>query len=797
MPSKRDAALMPDAQVQRGSRSAAPARQLSRSLTDVLQCICSVLVRLGVFLFLRWIPSSLAWPALPVAFGGYVLTWLIKDYSVRRLLRSWQNVPGGSDLQSLADKVEATKKKKIGKTIGNEHRAEPPASSSVSLLSAVRSLVTGISIPSRNVNIFNFGIHLLAFALFFDSYASPYLFPSHYEHNLIFHRVADVGPTHAKVHLRWPEPVPLFEGLEEVAPGSGVLRDGLQRVTKPFRLVYRELSFSAGTTTSAASLAVTRWERGPLIELTPEDEWTSTVTIGNLWPSTTYQYRLAWAHNNTFVSSHRLLDFESEWPTLRNERTEESPATVGGYFRTWPDPRAGKGLGGLAIAPSAGDDEDDEYGDKVPVDDPNHFKFITTSCVKPDFPYSPSQFVAWNWLLRLLPSPRDLFPQWSRSDAAIKLSAKTDGWAKRNVIKGFDLLYERYVQDGARSNARFLLQLGDLIYADVPRFGGATLAHYRKLYRNLFASASFRRVFEAIPMIGIYDDHEVKNNWAGLTEDGQVIKEFPSGNKAWSEYVGKANPEPLEAGENYYTFRYGSEAAFFVLDTRRYRVASKGFGVDGEEDETQWEGASEQPYKTMLGQTQKDALLRWLGAVNSTASFKFVVSSVPFMSLWGGLDGRVDTWAAYLAERDELIDVMQYVPNVIVLSGDRHEAAVTGLRSISSPRTETFPITEVSVSPLNMFYLPVRTLWQENGRGAVGQEKLLKYYPDGNHKWMDIEVDTRKLSSPKLVFRLWIDGKLAWKSKYLGKQVRADTRTIGGVAKSFLELLGWKPRRWF
>lgn len=394
-----------------------------------------------------------------------------------------------------------------------------------------------------------------------------------------------------------------------------------------------------------------------------------------------------------------------------------------------------------------------------------------------------------------MPSPREAFQK--APSGKLSLSAETDGWGKRNIIKGLDLLYERYVRGKAQTNARFLLQLGDLIYADVPRFGGPSLSHYRKLYRNLFASSSFRRVVRAIPMIGIYDDHEVKNNWAGLTESGDVIKEFPTGNKAWSEYVGISNPKSLEPGENYYTFRYGSEAAFFVLDTRRYRVASKGFGLDGEEDESQWDGPSDQPYKTMLGQKQKDDLMRWLGAVNSTASFKFIVSSVPFMSLWGGIDGKLDTWAAYLAERDELIDVMQFVPNVIVLSGDRHEAAITGLRSVSNPATESFPITEISVSPLNMFYLPIRTLSQENGRGAIRQEKLLKYFPDGNHKWMDIEVDVRRLSNPKLIFRLWIDGELAWKSKYLGKQVRADTRTVGGVAKSFLELLGWRSRRWF
>lgn len=773
MGAKRDAALMPDAEAKKsraGNGASQPPSPSPSRLVSFVQGTSSILTRLGVFLFLRWVPSSLAWPALPIAFAIYAVCWLGRDWSIS------SNRAAANELQQLANNVDV-KEGKIGKTIGNEHTSETNAKPSrLSLFGALRALVTGVSTPlSRKVNLLNLAVHGLLFAFFLDSYASPYLFPSHYEHNLVFHRVADIGPTHAKVHVRWPDPIPLFEGLQEDVPGSGVLRDGMQRVTKPFRLVYRE-------SVARTSPTVNRWERGPLLEIDEKDDWVATATLSNLWPSTEYEYRLAWAHNNTFVSPQRLIDFEHDWTQPHEDwLTGSAPMFIGGSLRTWPDPRAGKGMGGIVVASSF--DDEDEYGDNVPIDDPNHFKFVTSSCVKPDFPYSPSQFGAWSWLLRLIPTPTP--------------RSETDGWAKRNVIKGFDLLYERYIRDGVQTNVRFLLQLGDLIYADVPRFGGPALEGYRKLYRNLFASMSFRRVFAAIPMIGIYDDHEIKNNWAGLTTEGDVIEEFPTGNKAWQEYVGQANPEPLDEGENYYTFRYGSEAAFFIMDTRRYRVPSKGLGIDVEDAFDDGLTPETSSLKTMLGQKQKDALFRWLGATNSTATFKFVVSSVPFMSLWGGIDGKIDSWAAYLAERDELIDVMQYVPNVIVLSGDRHEAAVTGLRSLSSPDVDRYPILELSTSPLNMFYVPVRTLYQENGRGAVGQEKLLKYFPNGNHKWMDIEVDVRKVSDPKLVFRLWIDGKMAWKAKYLGQAVRASASGVGGIAQTFLQLLGWRPRRWF
>lgn len=39
---------------------------------------------------------------------------------------------------------------------------------------------------------------------------------------------------------------------------------------------------------------------------------------------------------------------------------------------------------------------------------------------------------------------------------------------------------------------------------------------------------------------------------------------------------------------------------------------------------------------------------------------------------WDKRDHSSDTWSAFLTERDELMDVMQYVPNIIIISGVRH-----------------------------------------------------------------------------------------------------------------------------
>lgn len=91
----------------------------------------------------------------------------------------------------------------------------------------------------------------------------------------------------------------------------------------------------------------------------------------------------------------------------------------------------------------------------------------------------------------------------------------------------------------------------------------------------------------------------------------------------------------------------------------------------------------------------------------------------------------------------------------------------------------------------------MRTLSQSHGLGATGAEKLLKYLPDGNVKWTEFEVDTRDARTPLVKVRVVVDGKEAWKVEIRGKPVYQARNAIGDMAKSFLELLNWRPRRWF
>lgn len=181
---------------------------------------------------------------------------------------------------------------------------------------------------------------------------------------------------------------------------------------------------------------------------------------------------------------------------------------------------------------------------------------------------------------------------------------------------------------------------------------------------------------------------------------------------------------------------YG-DVAFFVMDTRRHRSIAQ----DTSEEE-----------RTMLGQQQISALHAWLGKVNQTATFKFIVSSVPFTSLWQH-DAQWDSWAGFAFEKEKLLETIHTVPNVIILSGDRHEFAAI---EFNSPSAVAYPVMEFSTSPLSMFYVPlVQSLKPESKRHVekkrlewddevnelreivelVPEEKVLKYIPTGNYKW--------------------------------------------------------------
>lgn len=350
----------------------------------------------------------------------------------------------------------------------------------------------------------------------------------------------------------------------------------------------------------------------------------------------------------------------------------------------------------------------------------------------------------------------------------------------------------------------FLLLLGDFIYADVPYYFGDDKEAYSRLYRHTYASPSFRKIYEKLPVYHIYDDHEVINNFAGGLNESVP---YANASRAFHLYNAVGNYNTTKSDDYYYTFRYG-DTAFFVTDTRRYRSDPV---------------TTEANARTMLGDKQLSALHSWLSEVNETAVFKFVVTSVPFTSLWQH-DAQTDSWAGYPDEKASLLNVFHSVPNVILLSGDRHEFAAI---EYNGPYERSHRVLEFSTSPLSMFYVPfIRTLKMEstdfvekvrvsevegpNGTliatdvDLVPSERVLEYKSKGNYKWSTFEVDTRNPKHPVLRLELTIDGKPAYHLSINGTQVSLRKSTALGVLipqsmQGILDKIGsgFTPSKWF
>ncbi|KAL8804084.1 MAG: hypothetical protein Q9182_002797 [Xanthomendoza sp. 2 TL-2023] len=327
--------------------------------------------------------------------------------------------------------------------------------------------------------------------------------------------------------------------------------------------------------------------------------------------------------------------------------------------------------------------------------------FLTSSCIKPRFPYNP--------------------------------------FAHPLAMPGFKHLAQKLPE----LKASFMLFLGDFIYIDVPRRFGVDPESYRREYRQVYSSPDWPSVSKDLPWIHVMDDHEIANDW-----DGNTTAPYPAAADPWHLYHTSVNPPPVAPGASYFQFTHGL-ASFFLMDTRRYRTPSHPLPATSSE-------------KSMLGPTQLSDLLAFLSRREPAGvKWKFLISSIPFTRNWRF--AATDTWANYLHERQLLLEAMWSVPpgtGIIILSGDRHEFAAT---AFPPPQGGKWPasatVHEFSTSPLSMFYLPFRTYEEREGEDEV----CVKYVPDGNSKFGVVEVMGGGKGGQGVVrFRLFVDGVEVW-----------------------------------
>lgn len=411
-------------------------------------------------------------------------------------------------------------------------------------------------------------------------------------------------------------------------------------------LIYRARVFHPSSDLSFARLGYVSPTTASLLIREPNStQWPVTVSYRPV-PTTPVTKAVAWQT----TSSVATLSNETDFTTALTLKLANLPDA------TYQWSTSNNHTGYFNAAPRAGE-----------VSKSGTFTFLTSSCIKPRFPYSITSH---------------------------PLS-----------IPGF-----KYVADVVKQilgGAQFMLFLGDFIYIDVPKRFGATIEDYRREYRQVYASPDWPLAGQNLSWIHVIDDHEIANDW-----DGKKTGVYNEAVDPWNHYHASVNPpKARQAGTfntartdaTYFEFTQGP-ASFFMMDTRTYRDVSSGLSPNSTN-------------KSMLGPEQYLDLLAFLKKPEpSGVKWKIVISSVPFTKNWQV--NSLDTWAGYLAERQRILEAMWDVGlrggvGVVVLSGDRHEFAAT---AFPPPAGGKWPISatvnEFSTSPLSQFYLPVPTYRQ-------------------------------------------------------------------------------------
>ncbi|KAH7371785.1 alkaline phosphatase family protein-like protein [Cadophora sp. MPI-SDFR-AT-0126] len=610
------------------------------TLQDKATFLSSVALRIGAYVFLRWIPGHhlppIIYTALAIYIPSFISSFLTQpkydvvedDVEVTITETEFEEQPPtlassaahSSNLPTREKPTEVLEEIEVDETIVLETKQPSPW----------RTLLTGLPDPvSTLLSLATFLINAALVLAVTDLLYRAKVY--HPEHNLSFARMGYVSPTEANLLIREPNASQL-----------------------PIFVSYR----LAGETTNYEDSV---WQTaGTIHTLSNETDYTGVVSFPlPSQPHKSYQ-----------------------WTTSNNHT---------GFFTVPPKPG-----------------QVSEHGD---------FTFLTSSCIKPRFPYSPF-------------------------DHAL-------------AIPGFKHM-EKVIKS-IPGGAQFMLFLGDFIYIDVPKRFGSSVEDYRREYRQVYGSPDWPSVGQNLSWIHVLDDHEIANDW-----DGNTTGVYNAAADPWHHYQTAVNPPRARAAggyglprraATYFEFTQGP-ASFFMMDTRKYRDSSSELSVNSTE-------------KSMLGAEQLADLLTFLRKPEPKGvKWKIIASSIPFTKNWKV--NSLDTWAGYLSERQTILEAMWDVGlrggvGVVVLSGDRHEFAAT---AFPPPVDGKWPLSstvhEFSTSPLSQFYLPVRTYKQTDN-----EDVMMKYIPDGNSKLGSVTIENTSSDQSILKFRLYVDGVEAWSSVLL------------------------------
>src|SRR6185369_13413072 len=214
-----------------------------------------------------------------------------------------------------------------------------------------------------------------------------------------------------------------------------------------------------------------------------------------------------------------------------------------------------------------------------------------------------------------------------------------------------------------------------------------------------------QRAHAAHPFFMTFDDHEVRNNWAGdIEEEDNAPPEVfrlrrQSAFQAWYEHmpVRRGQWPNGSALQLYRGARCGNLARFNFLDTRQFRTNQPcGDGYKPACPEVS------SPKAQIMSTAEESWLTRNLQ--QRDARWNVVAQQVMMMPLdWrkAPTDGlskllNLDSWAGYEAQRERLLARMRGLDNVVVLTGDEHTNYAGLLHDRDRPVAVEFVGTSIS-----------------------------------------------------------------------------------------------------
>ena len=280
-------------------------------------------------------------------------------------------------------------------------------------------------------------------------------------------------------------------------------------------------------------------------------------------------------------------------------------------------------------------------------------------------------------------------------------------WKKKRADRIFGPMLDR----AHFENARFVLMVGDQIYADmlnqsIPVGLADTFDEFQDRYHDAFGSQKIRRLLRQLPTYMMLDDHEIEDNWTQdriLDRKKRVLFQLAIG--SYMSYQWSHSPRNF-GNKLFYSFDCAG-FPFFVLDERTQRYK------DDEEDVLEDNHLLGRPSLDPAHEpSQLDLLCQWLSDQQKRGDLpKFIASPSVFAPNTVATlkndraKNKDDSWAAFPTTRRKLLDHIgaNQIQNVVFLSGDVHCSNLARIwfsGSTAAERLRAFSVTS------SAFYWP-------------------------------------------------------------------------------------------